>query len=269
MSASREIAAGVCAGGMTITNGSSCWSESGVRTRMWTVSESSANRSLQRRKRLTSRSVVVSALARVSGAGSLHDAELTSVAMAPWGATRSLRREVPRRRAPCGKPHASGVSLPDRTGWLPYGAFLRLRNPAGALPLRRILRPQYPLRSISAPRSGWARGRLRRGMFRRDRRPCDLACLSLCPHGSAVVRSGPIRSAPYGDTAPQRAVMSPAVRCTVIRLRRCRRCFRCRCYCRFRCLRRADGRCSDGGGCGCCSGRGCCLRGVRRRCRCS
>lgn len=34
--------------------------------------------------------------------------------------------------------------------------------------------------------------------------------------------------------------MSPAVRCTVIRLRRCRR------YCRFRCcrLRRADGRCS-------------------------
>ena len=37
----------------------------------------------------------------------------------------------------------------------------------------------------------------------------------------------------------------------------------------FRCLRRADGRCSDGGGCGCCSDRGCCLRGVRRRCRCS
>ena len=173
----RDRGRSMC-GGMTITNGSSCWSESGVRTRMRTVSESSANRSLQRRKRLTSRSVVVSALARVSGAGSLHDAELTSVAMAPWG-TCSLRREVPRRRAPCGKPRASGVSLPDRTGWLPYGAFLRLRNPAGALPLRRILRPQYPLRSISAPRSGWARGRLRRGMFRRDRRPCDLACRSL------------------------------------------------------------------------------------------
>lgn len=65
-----------------------------VRIRMRTVSESSANRSLQRRKRLTSRSVVVSALARVSGAGSLHDAELTSVATAPWGDMQPAARSA-------------------------------------------------------------------------------------------------------------------------------------------------------------------------------
>ena len=94
MSASREIAAGVCAGGMTITNGSSCWSESGVRTRMRTVSVSSANRSLQRRNRAMSRSVVVSALARVTGAESRHDAELTSVATAPWGDTQPAARNA-------------------------------------------------------------------------------------------------------------------------------------------------------------------------------